>query len=150
MDRERQAGACGSQKGPLPACAPLALAVMPTQQSSEPTYENQVALSRGTLFPGLDLPFMNVVNQPDHLSTPLAELMALDFVVQELKLYLDTHPEDREAFQALQTCIRLSREGRRRYVEQYGPITVDDLRSAEEYTWADAPWPWQICAGKER
>ena len=37
---------------------------------------------------------MNVVNHPDHLSTPLCELMALDFVVQELKLYLDTHTED--------------------------------------------------------
>ena len=119
------------------------------QQSSEPAYENQMALARGTLFPGLDLPFMNVVNKPDHLSTPLAELMALDFVVQELKLYLDTHPDDQEAFAALQTCIRLSREGRRRYVEQYGPITVDDMRFAKEFTWVNAPWPWQICTGKE-
>ena len=92
---------------------------------------------------------MNVVNHPDHLSTPLCELMSLDFVVQELKLYLDTHTEDREAFAALQTCIRLSREGRRRYVEKYGPITVDDIRYAESFTWADAPWPWQMCANKE-
>lgn len=136
---------CDYKKGPLPSCAPLALAVMPEQESSEPTYENQVALSRGTLFPGLDLPFMNVVNKPDHLSTPLCELMALDFVVQELKLYLDTHADDQEAFSALQTCIRLSREGRRRYVEKYGPITVDDMRFADRYTWVKAPWPWQNC-----
>ena len=45
------------------------------QESSEPTYENKVALSRGTLFPGLDLPFMNVVN--DTLpATPMTEMMA--------------------------------------------------------------------------
>ena len=140
---------CDDRKGPLPPCAPLAIAVTPTQQSSEPAYENKVALARGTLFPGLDLPFMNVVNHPDHLSTPLCELMALDFVVQELKLYLDTHTEDREAFAALQTCIRLSREGRRRYVEKYGPITADDMRFAESFTWTDAPWSWQMCANKE-
>ena len=51
-----------------------------------------MALARGTLFPGLDLPFMNLVNKPADLSTPLCELMAMDFVIRELNLYLDTHP----------------------------------------------------------
>ena len=69
--------------------------------------------------------------------------------IRQLAAYLDTHTEDREAFAALQTVIRLSREGRRRYVEKYGPITVDDMRFAGEFTWADAPWPWQMCTGKE-
>lgn len=138
---------CDSKRGPLPECAPLAMSFTPPQQSSEPAYESKVALSRGTLFPGLDLPFMNVVNKPEGLSTPLCELMALDFVVQELKLYLDTHPDDDEAFEALKTCIRMSIEGQNRYVEQYGPISFDDVRFSERYNWVDAPWPWQI--GKE-
>lgn len=138
---------CDNKQGPLPACAPLAMSYMPAQQSSEPAYESKVALSRGTLFPGLDLPFMNVVNKPDGLSGPLCELMALDFVVQELKLYLDTHKDDEEAFEALKTCIRLSKEGRRRYVEQYGPIMFEDVRFSDHYSWTDAPWPWQ--KGKE-
>lgn len=138
---------CDNKQGPLPACAPLAMSYTPAQQSSEPAYESKVALSRGTLFPGLDLPFMNVVNKPDGLSGPLCELMALDFVVQELKLYLDTHKDDEEAFEALKTCIRLSKEGRRRYVEQYGPIMFEDVRFSDHYSWTDAPWPWQ--KGKE-
>ena len=148
MDRSSQMEHCDYKTGPLPGCSPLALAVTPVQESSEPTYENKVALSRGTLFPGLDLPFMNVVNKPDHLSTPLCELMALDFVKQELKLYLDTHKNDKEAFAALQTVIRLSREGHRRYAEKYGPVTVYDMRFADRFTWTDALWPWQMC-GKE-
>lgn len=134
---------CTYKQGNLPTCAPLAMAYTPMQQSSEPAYENKVALARGTLFPGLDLPFMNMVNTPENLSTPLCELMALDFVVQELKLYLDTHSKDREAFAALQTCIRLAREGRKRYVERYGALTIDDMRCAESFTWIDQPWPWQ-------
>lgn len=138
---------CDHKRGPLPECAPLAMAFTPPQQSSEPAYETKVALARGTLFPGLDLPFMNVVNKPDGLSTPLCELMALDFVVQELKLYLDTHPDDKEAFEALKTCIRMSREGQKRYVEQYGPVSFDDVRFSEDYSWVHAPWPWQN--GKE-
>ena len=85
---------CNFKQGPLPECAPLALAQTPMQQSSEPAYDRRMALARGTLFPGLDLPFMNMVNKPGDLSTPLCELMALDFAVKELNLYLDTHPQD--------------------------------------------------------
>lgn len=103
---------CNFKQGPLPECAPLALAQTPMQQSSEPAYDKRMALARGTLFPGLDLPFMNLVNKPADLSTPLCELMAMDFVIRELNLYLDTHPDDREAFETLQKCIRLSAGGR--------------------------------------
>lgn len=78
----------------LPECAPLALSQIPQQQSSEPAYQTGEALSRGTLFPGLDLPFKNIVNQMPAETTELRELMALDFVTAELGLYLDTHSED--------------------------------------------------------
>lgn len=108
---------CNFKQGPLPECAPLALAQTPMQQSSEPAYDRRMALARGTLFPGLDLPFMNMVNKPGDLSTPLCELMALDFVIRELNLYLDTHPDDREAFETLQKCIRMRAEGHKRYTE---------------------------------
>ncbi len=88
-------------QGPLPTCAPLALAYVPMQQSSEPAYDPDDALKRGTLFPGLDLPFMNMVNTAELSGTPLGELMAVQFVCHELHLYLDTHPQDTEAFQTL-------------------------------------------------
>ena len=73
--------------GSLPERYPLATSLTPMQESADPVYENSEALSRGTLFPGLDLPFMNVVN-PDLPDTPHTEMMALDFVVHELGLYL--------------------------------------------------------------
>ena len=52
---------CNFKQGPLPECAPLALAQTPVQCASEPAYDKRMALARGTLFPGLDLPFMNMV-----------------------------------------------------------------------------------------
>ena len=54
---------CTYKQGALPGCSALGLAVMPSQASSQPAYESEEALSRGTLFPGLDLPFMNIVNK---------------------------------------------------------------------------------------
>ena len=134
-----------SGTGSLPnGCyAPLAFPYVPMQKNDPERYSQQDALRAGTLFPGLDLPFMNLVNKPADLSTPLCELMAMDFVIRELNLYLDTHPDDREAFETLQKCIRLSAEGRRRYVEQYGPVSLRDLESSDVYDWLNAPWPWQ-------
>ena len=84
--------------GSLPSRAPLASAYVPMQESVEPNYPPQTAIARGTLFPGLDLPFRGMVNRPLP-ATPLGELMAIDFVADELSLYLDTHRNDREAFE---------------------------------------------------
>ena len=71
--------------GSLPSRAPLAAAYVPMQQSADPQYEPQSAIARGTLFPGLDLPFRGMVNDPLP-ATPLGELMAIDFVAEELSL----------------------------------------------------------------
>lgn len=135
-------------KGSLPSAAPLAMAYVPMQDSASPRYEAGVSLSRGTLFPGLDLPFMNLIN--DELpATPMTEMMAIDFVVDELTLYLDTHPEDGEAFALYQTMLALQQEARERYVRVCGPICRSDLLTAERYTWLDSPWPWEYRGRRE-
>ncbi len=130
--------------GSLPDPAPLAAAYVPMQDDAEPNYAARPALSRGTLFPGLDLPFMNVVNQ-DLDETPMVEMMAIDFVADELELYLDTHAEDLEAFALYKTILALQKEARDRYVRMCGPIQQCDLLGMEQYSWLDAPWPWELC-----
>lgn len=140
---------CGCKEGTLPDCAPLAMAYVPMQQSVKPVYSNAEALSRGTLFPGLDLPFMNMVNTGDMTGTPLGEVMALDFVAHELALYLDTHSEDEEAFELYKNVLALSMSAKEKYVKLYGPLTKSDLSKAQSYTWLKNPWPWDYCAKKE-
>ena len=140
---------CDYRQGSLPACAPLAVPYVPMQQSAEPAYKPGRALIRGTLFPGLDLPFMNLVNDTELSGTPLGELMALDFVIKELQLYLDTHKNDEEAFATLQSYIKLYNEGKEAYVRKYGPLTVCDLSMSESYDWLKEPWPWDYNASKE-
>ena len=139
---ENNTTACNYRCGTLPECAPLALAYVPMQQSSKPSYAPGEALMRGTLFPGLDLPFKNIVNTMDVSNTALGELMALRFVVDELKLYLDTHSKDTEAFETLKNMLKLAKEAQKRYVERYGPLKTTDLLYSECYDWLDDPWPW--------
>ena len=130
--------------GTLPgATAPLAMAYTPMQKSVDPAYESNEALSRGTLFPGLDLPFMSIVNK-NVAVTPLTELMAIDFVAHELGLYLDTHKDDKQAFDMYQTFLALAEEAHARYVKNYGPVLERDMLGAERYTWLDNPWPWDF------
>lgn len=139
---EEKKRTCDYKSGQLPSCAPLALSYVPMQDGSTPQYEADEALIRGTLFPGLDLPWKNIVNNVPHSDTPLGELMALDFVVHELGLYLDTHKDDTEAFALFQSFLRLAEEGRKRYVELYGPLTKSDMKGDESYKWLNNPWPW--------
>ena len=87
------------REGRLPAMAPLANPYVPFQLENPPQYEAQKGLVRGTLFPGLDLPFMGMVNLNELPETPSSQMQALAFAVQELALYLDTHRDDREALE---------------------------------------------------
>ena len=130
--------------GTLPAKAPLAFPYIPIQQNNPPKYSGEDGLTRGTLFPGLDLPFMNKPNTSNpYAGTPLGELMALDFMIKELNLYLDTHQDDTEAFDLLKSVIGLAEEGRDKYVSLYGPVSISDLRKCTKYTWLKEPWPWE-------
>ena len=142
---------CNYKKGHLEPCAPLAAAYVPFQQENPPTYGHTEALMRGTLFPGLDLPFMNVVNKTvPCANTPLGELKALAFVIKELNLYLDTHCDDMEAFRMLQKIIALYNEGREKYVKLYGPLTVKDSIYTDSYKWLCDPWPWEYAERMEK
>lgn len=141
---------CGYKNGSLPgSCAPLAMAYVPMQQSAEPAYDAAQALSRGTLFPGLDLPFMNMVNTGGMKPSPLCELMSLCFAADEMELYLDTHPADSEAFAAYQEVLGLLREAKSRYIKLYGPVTQSDMLGMSRYSWIDNPWPWDYTAAAE-
>ena len=48
---------CGDMRGTLPACAPLANPYVPFQGQNPDRYTAGRALMKGTLFPGLDLPY---------------------------------------------------------------------------------------------
>lgn len=142
-DRERNAG-----EGRLPAMAPLANPYVPFQIENPPKYEPRKALVRGTLFPGLDLPFMGMVNKNEKPVTPLTELQAMAFALQELALYLDTHREDQEALEMYRAYQKMYHQGRMEYSKMCGPLS-HDIPTEGPYSWLDDPWPWEICANKE-
>lgn len=136
-------GVCSAGEGILPGtCAPLAYPYIPVQENNPPRYSKTDALQTGTLFPGLDLPFKDEISgKMNRKNTALAELMALDFAIDELGLYLTTHSEDTEVLDLYWAYIDLANEGRKKYVARYGPLFQTDV-TEDGYTWLNDPWPW--------
>ena len=69
--------------------------------------------------------------------------MALDFAVDELGLYLTTHPTDQEALDLYWTYVQLANEGRQKYQKLYGPLLQTDRPADGSYAWLKDPWPWE-------
>lgn len=135
-------------EGKLPANAPLANPYVPFQLENPPKYEARKALIRGTLFSGLDLPFMGMVNNKEKNITPKTEMQTLAFAIQELALYLDTHRDDQEALELYQKYQKLYHECMMAYTKQCGPLN-HRTPSQGAYAWLDDPWPWEYCGNKE-
>ena len=115
------------------------------QEKNPPRFSRSEALQTGTLFPGLDLPFKAAIQARTKLAnTALVELMALDFAVKELNLYLDTHANDQEVLQLYWSYLKLAKEGREKYEKMYGPLQSTDLTPEDGYAWLKDPWPWDV------
>lgn len=133
---------CADHYGTLPACAGLAVPYVPFQQENPKKYAQNEALSNGTLFPSLNLPFHLKVEGSRLPQTPLAELQALEFVVLELALYLNTHPEDGEAFALFKQYVAMEKAAKAAYESKFGPLTKSAAATGECYRWLQDPWPW--------
>lgn len=142
--------ACGDASGLLPECAPLAVPYVPYQQTGSKRYSQEDALNNGTLFPGLDLPFHVKADARNVVSGHLAELQALEFVLVELALYLDTHQGDSEAFSLYKQYAALEQEARQRYEAMHGPLMHRGVVNEKTWSaWLKDPWPWNYPGKKE-
>jgi len=150
MERPEQnhpnAPSCGVEEGMLPGCcAPMAFPYVPMQEKNPVRFSRTEALQTGTLFPGLDLPFKAAIQAKTKLpNTALVELMALDFAIDELGLYLTTHSSDQEVLQLYWSYIKLASEGREKYQKLYGPLLQTDLTPEDGFAWIKDPWPWDL------
>ena len=135
--------------GNLPGnCASLVFPYIPMQSSNPKVYGQSEGLENGTLFPGLNLPFhKEIQSRLNCNNAPLCELMALDFAVAELGLYLDTHKEDQEAFALYQKYVAMYQEGKAKYEKLYGPLTQTTAAQNSSYNWLENPWPWDYVGG---
>lgn len=146
-----QGGKSDYKLGNLPGLmAPLAIPYVAFQSDNPPQYNSNEGLNRGTIFPGLDLPWANTVNKTNAAeNTLLGDLMALEFAVDDLQLFLDTHPNDRETLEMRRYYMEQIKACRREYTKMHGPITLMEMEHSSHNTWLDDPWPWEYSERKD-
>ncbi|MBR3697140.1 MAG: spore coat protein CotJB [Clostridia bacterium] len=72
----------------------------------------------------------------------LEQIRALMFMVNDLALYLDTHPCDMRALNAhSQYSVQLENL-KNMYQAQYGPLSIYTPVNSWD-NWVNNPWPWE-------
>ncbi|MGM7721812.1 spore coat protein CotJB [Metabacillus sp. Hm71] len=82
---------------------------------------------------------------PDEYYQLLEEIQAIDFVLVELTLYLDTHPNDMQALQQFNQCALKSKQLKQVFESKFGMLQGFGNSFADaNWSWGTAPWPWQV------
>ena len=71
----------------------------------------------------------------------LFKLMTYSFAINDLNLYLDLHPNDKETYDLFKKYVQIKNDLEERYCELYGPMTVTELHG-DSFSWVKNPWPW--------
>lgn len=72
----------------------------------------------------------------------LKKLGAYAFAAYDWNLYLDTHPDDKEAIAMFRKMADKANMLRNEFQTRFGPLTAKETMNEEEWIWIHNPWPW--------
>ena len=67
---------------------------------------------------------------------------AARFAVWELHLFLDTHPNNKEAARRLEEYQARAQRLGKEYEEKFGPLG-ETTQDTSRWAWISDPWPWE-------
>ena len=78
--------------------------------------------------------------------TLLEEIQASDFTLIDLTLYLDTHPNDKDALRQFNQFSHYSKQLKAQFEAKFGPLKQygNSYSSEGHWNWNTEPWPWQV------
>lgn len=75
----------------------------------------------------------------------MEQLQTIDFILVELTLYLDTHPDDHDAIKQFNHYAKDRKQLKKAFESQFGPLMqYGNSYSAYPWNWSTSPWPWQV------
>lgn len=108
-----------------------------TKQALNDIYDNARALKAGTLFPELHKPMDGYAPCGAECGTDCQQAA---FAAWEVRLYLDTHPDDMQARALLQQLVGDCCE------PNYATTFLNE--ECARWAWTDDPWPWNLEANR--
>lgn len=73
----------------------------------------------------------------------LKRLMMYEFILTDMNLYLDTHPNSPEGLAHFRKYRDLHHQLMNEYVAAFGPIRPEQTFAEQRWSWIDGPWPWE-------
>lgn len=74
----------------------------------------------------------------------LLNIMKNDFMLVDLQLYLDNHPNCTAALEDFNQFSQISIELKEQYHQLYGPLMNFGYMDSEfPWQWIEEPWPWE-------
>ena len=141
-------------------CEHLAIASVPVQKWNQ-IYDEEQSLEHGTIFPELNKPFYVTVQEEMKIpwkSTGdvkskdgmLLQIQKTGFMIDDLCLYMDTHPDDTEGLKCLKSAIKKKKKLMCDFALQFYPLTAVCMADIYEkypdskcYCWQEGPAPWE-------
>lgn len=65
------------------------------------------------------------------------------FALDDTILYLDTHPDCKEALSYYHKMKEIYEQAFSDYEENYGPLLATGVTCKNKWEWVNAPWPWE-------
>lgn len=73
----------------------------------------------------------------------LLRVQTAGFALDEAVLFLDTHPEDRQALDYYHKILEEYNAAVAMYVNDFGPLEATQVKSRDRWTWVDGCMPWE-------
>jgi len=87
----------------------------------------------------------------------LSQITEISFTVNDLNLYLDTHPLDENALNAFKDAMTQRKQLLQTYADNFEPLTMNCIcpdsnnktkshtkyPDQKHFTWSDGPLPWE-------
>ncbi len=73
----------------------------------------------------------------------LLEVQKLQFVVLDMALFLDTHPNDPVALYRHKMYTEQLAKVKSEYEMQFGPMTIFGHEFGDNWRYINSPWPWE-------
>jgi len=67
----------------------------------------------------------------------------VSFAVNDITLYLDTHPDDQQALDYFNHFKALRTDALKEYASKYTPLTIDTATPENYWTWWSSEMPWE-------
>ncbi len=72
----------------------------------------------------------------------LQKVYETGFMMDDVLLYLDTHPHDVQAMEYYQEARKANKEAIAAYEQACGPLMINGVCS-DSWSWINNPWPWE-------